>query len=632
MLLLAFSIDDHACTAGSTLALMLALLALFPAVLALATPLQQPLSLPAHSDAPRQLIPPHVDAFIREQQAYWNSSGLAVAVVRRRSPHQPRHSPEDQWDVQFGSYGVARADGTPVSPDTIFAIASDSKLFTAVGVGLLVKNESLRAARGRELRWDTKVKDLLGPEWGLMDDEMENGATLQDMLSHRTGMPRHDLSGFARKGGLVEMISTLRYLRPSTSFRERYQYNNLMYETLAHLPPTLLNQTFESYVEQHIFQPLGMNASTYSVAEAEARTLADGTRALAHGHHWSMKDALAGMTGVLTPSEYFQRPGEERIWAGAAGILSSARDLSRWIAMLLNDGRHPFTNETVVPADVVEHVALGYSVSLEKAEFPETSPKVYGCGQNRFSYRGHEIIEHGGSNPGYKSIVTRLPYEQIGIVVLTNDDDGVRVMEPVKFRILDELLGFGDDPTDWRGRYIDSVAKAIRQNQAVTPRPNATAVRLPTTPFEGMQGRFWHPTYSAFDPCFVGNATHTPRCAAVLRTPIVQRILTASLSSDQVPTFIVPFKRTFSTYIRLAHFDGNLFNASVIWTTPSAEASDLEDVVVGLDRRYLAEWVPDADGEDGWAFRGDFWGKEGQVREPEGVGRESAEVWFQRTL
>nr|GAT61299.1 predicted protein [Mycena chlorophos] len=184
---------------------MLAFLALFPAVLALTTPFQQPFSLPKDPDARRKLIPPHIDAFIREQQAYWNSSGLAVAVVRRSGLDEPRHSPEDEWDVEFGSYGVARADGTPVSPDTLFAIASDSKLFTAVGVGLLVKNESLRAARGTELRWDTKVKDVLGSEWGLMDEDMENGATLQDMLSHRTGMPRHDLSGFARKGGLVEM-------------------------------------------------------------------------------------------------------------------------------------------------------------------------------------------------------------------------------------------------------------------------------------------------------------------------------------------------------------------------------------------------------------------------------------------
>ncbi|KAJ7061143.1 beta-lactamase/transpeptidase-like protein [Mycena amicta] len=613
---------------------------LLPLACALSPPasLQHPFSLPTNNS----LITPRVDAYIRAQQAYWNSSGLAVAVVRRREP--------SEWDIEFGSYGTARADGTLVSPDTLFAIASDSKLFTAVAVGLLVNNQSLAEARGGKwLRWDTRIADVLGDEWGLMDEEMQRGVTLQDMLSHRTGMPRHDLSGFAREGGVPEMISTLRYLRPSASLREQYQYNNLMYEVLSHLPPTLLNQSFESYITQHILTPLGMNSSTYSVAEAEARLLPDGTPQLAHGFHWSMKDSLVNRTGVLTPSEYFQRPGEEKVWAGAAGILASARDLSTWVAMLLNEGRHPFTNTTVIPADIIEHVALGASVSLQKAEYPETSPKVYGCGQNRFSYRGHEIIEHGGSNPGFKSIVTRLPHAQIGIVVLTNDDDGVRVMEPVKFHILDELLGFSEDPTDWAMRYVASTAKSIQQNQAVTPRPKADRVRLPSTEFARMQGRFGNGAYGEMEPCFVGVEVDSARnemCEEVLNSPVVRRILAASESdsdSEQVtvPTLIVPFKRTFSSYIRLAHFDGNLFNASVIWTIPSAAAHDQDDkeegegeeeVIVGLDRRYLAEWVPGVGRvlvgddarememekekekeKDGWAFRGDFWGKEGEV-------------------
>ncbi|KAJ7153859.1 hypothetical protein C8R43DRAFT_885278 [Mycena crocata] len=164
-----------------------------------------------------------------------------------------------------------------------------------------------------------------------------------------------------------------------------------------------------------------------------------------------MKDSLVGRNGTLTATvPYFQRPGEERIWAGAAGILSSARDLSVWMAMLLNNGRHPTTNATVILEDVVEHAALGVSVSLKKAEFPETSPKVYGCGQNRFSYRGHEIVEHDRSNPGFKTIISRLPHDNIGVVVLSNDDNGVRVMEPVKFRIINELLGL--EPVDWAGR------------------------------------------------------------------------------------------------------------------------------------------------------------------------------------
>ncbi|KAJ7035954.1 hypothetical protein C8F04DRAFT_954443 [Mycena alexandri] len=167
-----------------------------------------------------------------------------------------------------------------------------------------------------------------------------------------------------------------------------------------------------------------------------------------------MRDLLVGQNGTLTATvPYFQRPGEEKIWAGAAGILSSARDLSVWVSMLLNEGRHPVTNVTVIPADVVEHVALGASVSLKKAEFPETvsDPKVYGCGQNRFSYRAHEIIEHGGSNPGFKTIVSRLPHDNIGLVVLSNDDNGVRVMEPVKFQIIDALVGL--EPINWSQRY-----------------------------------------------------------------------------------------------------------------------------------------------------------------------------------
>ncbi|KAJ7681368.1 beta-lactamase/transpeptidase-like protein [Mycena rosella] len=585
----------------------LLLLALLPLICASQLPFQRP--------SEGTLIPSGIDAYIASQLAHWNSSGLAVAVVRKD---------ESGWNTEFASYGKAQAGGAPVTPDTVFAIASDSKLFLAMGVGLLIKNESLAAERGEKLRWDTKIASLL-PEWGLMDEEMQNGVTIQDMLSHRTGMPRHDYSGFARHGGVSEMISTLRFLRPSAALREQYQYNNLMYETLSHLQPTLLNQSFESYIASHLFAPLGMNASTYSVAEAEAR----GT--LAHGFHWSMKDALAGRNGTLTATvPYFQRPGEERVWAGAAGILSSARDLSVWVAMLLNDGRHPTTNATVVPADVVEHVALGASVSLNKAEYPETSPKVYGCGQNRFSYRGHEIVEHGGSNPGFKTIVSRLPHENIGIIVLSNDDDGVRVFEPVKFRILDALLGL--EPIDWAQRYVDSIAKGIRDNQAVTPRP---APSVPsTTPFAAMEGAFAHPAYGTFSPCYA-SASPSPACTATLAHPVARAILAASSPND-VPTLIAPFKRTFATHLRLAHFAGNVFNASVVWSNADVRRAEghkeAGDVLVGLDNRFVVEWVPSGgeNGADGWAFGSDFWGKDGEVRALEGTGETGAEVWFGR--
>jgi CubicO group peptidase (beta-lactamase class C family) len=93
-----------------------------------------------------------------------------------------------------------------MTPDSVFAIASNSKLFLAISVGLLVSNKTLAEERGKEIKWSTKIRDLV-PEWGLMDEEMDRGVSLQDMLSHRTGMPRHDYSGVQRNGGVSEMVS-----------------------------------------------------------------------------------------------------------------------------------------------------------------------------------------------------------------------------------------------------------------------------------------------------------------------------------------------------------------------------------------------------------------------------------------
>ena len=135
----------------------------------------------------------------------------------------------------------------------------------------------------------------------------------------------------------------MRYLRPSAEFRETFQYNNLMYETLSYLPQVLLNQTYESYIAQHIFDPLNMTASTFSVSEAEARG------SLADGFQRDMKDLINNINGTLTPIvPYFHRPGEEKIWAGAGGVLTSARDLVR-LSDLMNE-----------PLDVIVRRQSGY--------------------------------------------------------------------------------------------------------------------------------------------------------------------------------------------------------------------------------------------------------------------------------
>ncbi|PPR01447.1 hypothetical protein CVT26_015080 [Gymnopilus dilepis] len=581
----------------------------------------------------KRLISEKTEQYIQTLLTKWNSSGISVAVVRKDE------SSPTGWHHEFGSYGVAKADGSPVTPDSLFAIASNSKLVLAFSVGLLISNKTLAEERGKEIKWNTKIRDLI-PEWGLMDEDMDRGVSIQDMLSHRTGMPRHDYSGVSREGGISEMISTLRYLRPSAEFRETFQYNNLMYETLSYLPQVLLNQTYESYVAQHIFGPLNMSSSTFSVADAEA------SGNLADGFQWDAKDITQGKNGTLVPTvPYFQRPGEEKIWAGAGGVLTSARDLATWVSMLLNNGRHPYTNETVIPSEIVEHVAHGRSVSHGKPEYPEWSPKVYGAGQWRYAYQGHDIIEHGGSNPGYKTQVSRFPNDNLGIITLSNDEIGGRfIIEAIKFRIADELLGLKE--LDWNDRFEAKWNEYVEKAQKSTPRPEEP--KLPSAPFSALaEGTFHHPTYGTLRPCLVPSSVSSApdsadalssSCSNLFSSYAVQRIL--SQSDLSVPTYIFPWKRFFVSHLRLAHFNGNLFNVTTVFS--NADVREKEgyshgdgeggpeskgDVLVIWEERFLAEWVHGE--EEGLAFKGDFWGREGlDSRSPGGTGKESAEVWF----
>ncbi|EAU90805.1 hypothetical protein CC1G_09282 [Coprinopsis cinerea okayama7 len=364
----------------------------------------------------------YIDWLLNEE---WNSTGLGVAVVQKLPPSPSDNNTTNglpRWKVEFASFGSAQTSiipPKPVTPDTLFAIASNSKLFLSLSVGMLLHNHTLASEfqnkTGKRLGWGTKMVDLLGEDlWRMWDEDTTRGATVLDLLLHRTGLPRHDFSGTGRReGGVRGVIETLHSLRPSASFRLTTQYNNLMYETLSYLPQVLLNQSYESYVHQQLLAPLNMSSTFFDVGLVQ-KGEEFGDR-MAEGHLADMRDFRRGRKGVLKPVvPYFFRPGEEKVWAGAGGLISSPRDMfppnfATWVAMLLNDGRHPYTNAVVVPKEVLDFVSTGRVVTHGTPEFPEFSPKVYGPAQWRYTYQGLDIIEHGGNNAGFKSQVARFP-------------------------------------------------------------------------------------------------------------------------------------------------------------------------------------------------------------------------------
>ncbi|KAF9074317.1 beta-lactamase/transpeptidase-like protein [Rhodocollybia butyracea] len=525
--------------------------------------------------------------------------------------------------------------GRQFTPDSLFAIASNSKLFLSLSVGLLIENKTLSEERGEKISWDTRAVDIF-PQWGLMDKDMERLVNVQDMLSHRTGMPRHDQSGRPLEGGVSEMISNLRYLRPSAEIRETWQYNNLMYETLSYLPILLLGKSYESYIAEHLFQPLNMTGSVYSVAHAEASVN------MAHGYMRSMRDEVTGVNGTLTPTvPYFFRPGGEQIWAGSGGVISSARDMSVWVAMLLGNGQHPFTNNTVVPNNLIKHVAEGVSVIDGTTSYPELGISVYGAGQQIYTYRGHQLIEHGGANPGFKSQVSRFPNDNLGIVVLSNDEEfGTMIHQIVIRRIVDHI--FGLPPIDWKTRLEDERTKKLAERiAAALPRPHTPVP--PTRCISSLADTvFAHPAYGTLRPCFVGPDAQSPshECARVLEDDVVRRIIQTPFTKNStieevraIPTVIIPFKGFFATHVLLRHFTGNIFNGSVIWSNQATREEEGYgnggDLIIGFDDRFEVEWVHESESsEQGLAFKGGFWGKGKQAKELAGSGKDSAEVWF----
>ncbi|KAJ7451980.1 beta-lactamase/transpeptidase-like protein, partial [Mycena latifolia] len=545
------------------------------------------------------ILSPQIDAFINNILAEWKTpGGVGVAVVRT--------NPEGGWLVETKGYGVAKADGTTVTPDTIFSLGSNSKLFDIFATGLLISNQSLSP----QISWTTKMASIL-PDWKLMDPVASSESTIIDLMSHRTGLPRHDESYFVFNDTLPALVKRLRYLKPSAGFRETFQYNNIMYAVLSYLPTALLphKPPFARYVKDHILDPLGLNSTTYSFAAANATgRMADGFFREGTSPTENPFDAGTLKVPYILNGETFFGPG---------GVLTTPVDAARWLQMLILSGQHPTTSATIIPSSVIQMVATGVTVMEGNADAPELSPTVYGGGQIQSSYRGHVMIEHGGDIPGFHSQITRFPADGVGIAVLTNDDFGVLMKEVIKFRIIDEV--FGLDPVDWDSRFKAELQAQYAGTQS-TPTP--TNASLPIS-FADMQGTYRNRGYGR-DIALCAPSAAAPHCATVLAA--LNSTFPAALAAADL---VWAWDRIDLSYVTLTHFDGAVFNVTGWVEGPTGNASaplfTYGPVVGGM----VVEFGVEKDKVAGFGIRGGFWGAGDSVGEPKGNSvKARSEVWF----
>ncbi|RDB29989.1 Gigasin-6 [Hypsizygus marmoreus] len=544
------------------------------------------------------------DAFINQVLADWRSpGGVAVAVVRRDGL--------GAWNIETRGYGKATINGTKVTEKTLFGIGSNSKLFNVLATGLLINNETLSP----RLSWTTKIASVV-PIWGLADSTASKEATILDVMSHRTGLPRHDYS-YKWSDDVPTVIKKLKFQRPSAEFRDVFQYNNNMYTLLSYLPTVLLPSKvpLARYVKQHIFDPLAMTSTTYSFE------VANSGGQLADGMVRQVTNVSDPFGGIPRAMPYWSVTGGEdgNVLSGAAGVISNA---AIWLQTLLLDGTKPGTNQSVIPAAALQRVSAGITVEVAAARFPELSPVVYGGGQARSTYRGHEIIKHDGAVPGFHTQITRLPFDDLGVAVLTNDNDyGNLIMEVIKGNLLDEALGL--EKIDWNSRYQALVSTPL---VPATPRPPNSP--LPSVNFTSLAGTYNSGGYGKFELCLVKPHAPSASSSCMALAANISSILPGAINTN-IPTFIGTWDSPWLSHVRLTHFSGNLFNVSALTSLPTGNASApywaYGDSVT--DFGAYAEFVVSSRRHIGLGFTG-IWGAESSLKG--GPARERAEVWFDK--
>ena len=396
------------------------------------------------------------DEFMVTAMREFKVPGAAVAVVK------------DGKIIMTKGYGYRDvAHQLPITGATLFPIASITKSFTVTALGTLVD-------QGR-LEWDKPVREYL-PGFQMYDPVATEQLTTRDMVTHRSGLPRHDLIWYSSSLSREELVARLRYLEPNKPIREKFQYNNLMFVTAGYLGGRILGSSWEDLVRQRVLEPLGMMNSKFS--SDDARKSPD----------YSLPYRKNRKTEVVSEIA-FSKWGD----VGPAGAMnSSIDDMSKYLLMHLSKG--VFAGRQVLGRNNAEQMQSPQMVLQGTPLFAEIGESSYGMGLFIETYRGHKHVQHGGNLDGFSLMLSFLPNDGIGVVVLTNLD-GTPLRDLIPYVVYDRLLRL--DNIDWVQRFREIERKAHDQElsadkKGYTGRKEGTH---PSHDLAEYAGEFEHPGY-----------------------------------------------------------------------------------------------------------------------------------------
>ncbi|HEY9669882.1 MAG TPA: serine hydrolase [Waterburya sp.] len=392
--------------------------------------------------------------FINEAMQEWKIPGLAIAIIKDN---------QIIFCEGFGKRDIEQ--NLSVTPQTLFAIGSCTKAFTTMAMSMLVE-------RGL-LDWDKPVRNYI-PTFKLYDSYATEHITPRDLVTHRSGLPRHDAVWYKSPFTRQEIFERLQYLEPTHELRTVFQYQNLMYMTAGYLVGEIAQSSWEEFVQQEIFTPLEMRDSNLSVETSQ------------NADDFALPYREKNDNVERLPFTNIDVPGP------AGSINSNAVDMARWLLLHLNQGK--YGEKQIISSSNLQEMHSPQIVMTQDLEYNELFYYFYGLGWAITSYRGHNLIQHGGNIDGFSARTTLLPQDNIGIVILTNMDKNP-VIHTVTYYVCDRLLGLDEAP--WNERMKEKYAQAKEatakaREQIASARKTGTQ---PSHPLEDYTGDFEHPAY-----------------------------------------------------------------------------------------------------------------------------------------
>jgi CubicO group peptidase (beta-lactamase class C family) len=399
-----------------------------------------------------------IDQLAADALAAWNVPGSAVVIV---TPDRV---------VLVKGYGVRELGGDPVTPDTVFPLASCTKAFTTALVALL-------ADEGK-LSWDDPVRKHL-PDFHLSDPAADSLVTLRDLGSHRTGVDSHDLLWYRSPFSQAELVRRVRHLPLSRPFRTEIQYQTVMYLALGQAAAAAGGKPWGELIEARLLRPLDMTGASLTTTAA----MKQADRAAGH---------RPGPDGKLAVVPWYEQPEPNP----SGSLNASARDLAAWLQLQLNAGKRGDVQlisaaglrETQRPQTVIR--IEGQAARLN----PDTQQMSYGLGWVIQDYRGHLLVTHVGLIDGFRAHLAILPKDGYAFAILANRQ-GTRMNLALNNSLVDHLLGL--PAKDWSKYLLE-----IQDEETAAARLRAKRIEkgrrpdlAPTAPIEKIAGTYDNPAY-----------------------------------------------------------------------------------------------------------------------------------------